>query len=157
MELAKIERLLDAYFEGQTSLEQEATLRTYFTEGEVANHLQAYKPIFEGFVKARNEVSAKELTLPGRSLKIRSWWYGVAALLIVAVTVGSIVFSNSGLTDEEQQALAALKETKKAMLLLSSSLNEGASTVVHLNEFTKGSSAIMHINQFTNTKNKILK
>ncbi len=144
MESAKIERLLEAYFEGDTSLEQEETLRRYFTEEKVAAHFEAYKPMFEGFVHARNEVSGKEISLPERGFKIRPWWYGVAAMLIVAVTVGSFMFSNSGLTNEEQEALAALKQTKATMMLFSSNLN-------------KGTSNITYINQFTETRNRILK
>ena len=31
MEFAKIEKLLEAYFEGNTTLKEEAELRTYFT------------------------------------------------------------------------------------------------------------------------------
>lgn len=157
MESAKIERLLEVYFEGNTTLEQELTLRSYFTEGDVAVHLEAYIPIFEGFVSARNEVSGKEISLPESGFKIKTWWYGVAAMLIVAFSVGSMVFSNSGLTGEEQDALAALNETRETMLLFSSSLNMGTASMAHLNEFTKGTSNILYINQFSEAKNKFLK
>ncbi len=156
MESAKIERLLDAYFEGNTTLEQELTLRTYFTEGDVAVHLESYTPIFEGFVNARNEVSGKEISLPESGFKIKRW-YGVAAMLIVAFGVGSMLFSNPGLTGEEQEALAALKETRATMLLFSSGLNKGTASMAHLNEFTKGTSNILYVNQFSETKNKIFK
>ncbi|MBT8263624.1 MAG: hypothetical protein KJO05_12425 [Bacteroidia bacterium] len=157
MESARIERLLDAYFEGNTTLAEEGTLRDYFTKGNVAAHLESYTPIFQGFVQAKEEVSVKEVTLPESGFRIKGWWYSIAATFLVAVTVGSIVFSNSGLTDEEQEALAAIKETKEAMMLLSSNLNKGTENVVFLNEFTKGSSNIKYINQFTETKNRILK
>jgi len=157
MESARIERLLDAYFEGNTTLAEEATLRDYFTQGEVAAHLESYAPMFQGFVKAKEEVLVKEVSFPESGFKIKGWWYSIAATFLVAVTVGSIVFSNSGLTDEEQEALAAIKETKEAMMLLSSNLNKGTENVALLNEFTKGTESIKHINQFTETKNKILK
>jgi hypothetical protein len=157
MESARIERLLDAYFEGNTTLAEEATLRDYFTNGEVAAHLEPMKPMFEGFVKAKEEVSATEIALPRSGSKINPWWYSIAATFLVAVTVGSIVFSNSGLSKEEEEALAALKQTREAMMMLSSNLNKGTENVAYLNEFTKGTSTIRHIEQFTETKNKILK
>ena len=157
MELVNIERLMDAWFEGNTTLEQEARLRSYFTEGEVAPHLEVYKPMFEGFVMAGKEVSEKEVLLPKEGFSIKPWWYSIAALLVVAATVGGIMFSGSGLTNEEKEALAALKQSKEVMLMLSEGLNTGTASIEHLNEFNKGKSAIAHINQFTKTKNKILK
>ena len=157
MESTRIERLLDAYFEGNTTLEEEATLRDYFTSQEVADHLAPYAPMFIGFVQAQQEVSTSEVTLPQSGFKMKSWWYSIAATFLVAVTVGGIVFSNPGLSDEEQEALAALKETREAMMMLSSNLNKGTENVAFLNEFAKGSSNIKHINQFTETKDKILK
>jgi hypothetical protein len=132
-------------------------LRDYFTNGDVAEHLQSLKPMFEGFVQAKEEVLGSEVSLPQSGFTIKPWWYSIAATFLVAITVGSIVFSNSGLSQEEEEALAALKQTREAMMMLSSNLNKGTENVAYLNEFTKGSSTIMHINQFTETKNKILK
>ena len=42
----KIDELLDKYFEGETSCEEERELRRFFTEGEVPEHLQTYRPLF---------------------------------------------------------------------------------------------------------------
>ena len=38
----KIDELLDKYFEGETSCEEERELRRFFTEKEVPEHLQTY-------------------------------------------------------------------------------------------------------------------
>ena len=48
MELANIESLLDSYFEGETSLDQENILRDYFSSANVAPHLMAYQDLFVG-------------------------------------------------------------------------------------------------------------
>ena len=157
MESTRIEQLMDAWFEGNTTLEQEALLRDYFTSGEVAPHLEMYVPMFEGFVQAKYEVSHQDVSLPKRNPTIKPFWYSVAAMLVVALTVGSIMFSNSGLSQEEKEALAALEQTKEAMYLLSSSLNKGTENVKLLDEFSKGTASINYINQFTETKNRILK
>ena len=42
----KIDELLDKYFEGETSCEEERELRRFFTEEEVPEHLQMYRPLF---------------------------------------------------------------------------------------------------------------
>ena len=148
---------MDTWFEGNTTLEQEAILREYFTGGDVAPHLQMYVPMFEGFVQAKEEVSQREVTLPKEGFSIKPMWYSVAAMIVVALTVGSILFSGSGLSREEQEALAAYNEAKEAMYLLSASLNKGTDNVKILDEFSKGTSSINYINQFTETKNRILK
>lgn len=42
----RIEALLEKYFEGATSCEEERLLRHLFAEGEVPEELQAYRPLF---------------------------------------------------------------------------------------------------------------
>lgn len=42
----KIEELIDRYFEGQTSCEEERELRSFFTKENVPEHLQVYRPLF---------------------------------------------------------------------------------------------------------------
>jgi hypothetical protein len=46
MELNNIERLLEKYEEGQTTLQEEAQLKHYFTTETVAPHLEVYRTIF---------------------------------------------------------------------------------------------------------------
>ncbi len=127
MEFARIEKLLEAYFEGNTSLAEEMELRSYFTAGEVDHRLESYQPIFMGLQVARDEVSQKEVVLPEtRSSNRKVWWYGVAASVAIAIAVAGSVFSEPSLTTQEKEALAAFEDSKKTMLLLSENLNKGA-------------------------------
>ena len=157
MELANIERLLEAYFEGNTTLEEEKVLHEYFTSDKVAPQLGMYQPLFEGMNQARMEVSKKEINLPKPVFARNSWWYSIAAMLVIGITVGGLLFSQPRLTQEERDAIAAFEKTKATFQLLSESLNKGTEDLAYINEFTKGTSSITHINQFTDTKNKILK
>ena len=59
MELANIESLLDFYFEGETSLDQEKILRNYFSSANVAPHLMAYQGLFVGLKNAQKEISKR--------------------------------------------------------------------------------------------------
>lgn len=145
MELAKIESLLEAYFEGNTSLSEEAQLRAYFKQGPVAAHLQQYEPLFKGLEKARGEVSQREIVLPQKpSFKVKNIWYGIAASAVVALFVANYMFSEPSLSQDQKEALTALRESKKAMFLLSENFNKGAEQLAL-------------VNQFTETKNRILK
>jgi hypothetical protein len=157
MESTKIEKLINAWLEGETTLQQEEQLRAYFNGAEVAPQFEAYRPMFVGFAAAALEATDKEVKLPATTNRIKPFWYSIAALLVVAFTVGSIVFSGNGLSKEEQEALAALKQTKEVMLLMSSNLNKGTENVALLDAFSKGKESLKYIDQFNQTTNKFLK
>lgn len=57
----KIDELLDKYFEGETSCEEERRLRRFFTEEEkVPEHLLVYRPLFVYLDKEAVSVTRKE-------------------------------------------------------------------------------------------------
>lgn len=136
MESVKIEKLLEAYFEGNTTLEEENLLREYFNSKNVAAHLEQYTSMFAGFQVAKEERSSRDFTLPkSKSKTNKPWQYAVAALLVVAFGVGSFYFSQPNYTQEEQEALAAFERSKKAMMLLSENLNKGAEQLTLVDQF----------------------
>ena len=85
MELANIESLLDSYFEGETSLDQENILRDYFSSANVAPHLMAYQDLFIGLKNAQKEVSKREVSLPQTSKGSRIWRLSIAAAVVVLI------------------------------------------------------------------------
>ncbi|MBT0608130.1 hypothetical protein [Aequorivita echinoideorum] len=137
MESNKIENLLNAYFEGNTSLSEEKILKDYFNNHRVAEHLLQYKPIFVGLHVAGMEKSKQQLdTFEIKTSGIKPWWYSVAALLIIAFGVGAFYLSQPQLTAEEKEALVAFEKSKQAMMLLSENLNKGAGQLDLVDEFT---------------------
>jgi len=143
MELAKIEALLDAYFEGETSLEQESVLREYFASNNVAPHLAAYQNLFVGLKAAQEEVLEREISLPTTSATPRKWWYSIAASAVVVIGVASLLMPSNQLTAEEQEALTAFNETKETLLLLSKSFNKGTGELAVLDQFTQAKNLIL--------------
>jgi hypothetical protein len=145
MEFANIEKLLEAYFDGNTTLAEEAELRNYFNGSNVAPQFENYRPFFAGIEAARNEVSEREVLLVENTTRTSNkWWYGVAASAAIVIAVAGFVFSEPSISQEEQEALTALNESKKAMFILSENFNKGA-----------GKLAL--VDHFTTTKNRILK
>ena len=61
MELASIEILIEKYFEGETSREEEVTLRKFFTTQQVPVHLQEYQDLFGYFEIKRSETFEKKV------------------------------------------------------------------------------------------------
>jgi hypothetical protein len=147
MELNKIEILLEKYFLGETSIAEENELRNYFSSLDVAQHLEQYKPMF-GYFSHANEQKLKQETplLPipkfrDGDKKRHVAWLSVAASVVVFLGIGAYVFykydnSNKkpdlGTYDDPE---VALKETQKALALLSNNVNVGIESVYYIQEY----------------------
>jgi len=143
MELAKIESLLEAYFDGNTTIKEEVVLRSYFMSDEVAPHLVSYQTMFEGFQMAKQEVSHRDVVLPKEANTSRNWWYSIAATAVIAIGVAGFVFQDSGVSSQEKEALAALKQSKEAMFLLSNNLNKGTEDLAFIDQINKTKKRIL--------------
>ncbi len=113
MDYKYIEQLLERYWEGETSVEEESILRTFFCAEDVPAHLKQYAPIFQmqhhaaqerlsddfdqrmmALVendtqqkKAQSETKAKVISLRSRLVPL----FNAAASIAVFVTVGLAV------------------------------------------------------------------
>ncbi|WP_282055175.1 hypothetical protein [Maribacter luteus] len=128
MELDRIEKLLEKYLEGSTSIVEEKELRAYFAQENVAAHLKQYAPMFQYFSIAKEERYTKELPLKKRSINYK--WLSIAAM---AVLLFGIYFGKE--YQEKKEAEYAYNETKKALTLLADNFNKGTEKVAYLNEF----------------------
>ena len=157
MELAKIEQLLEAYFEGQTSLEQEQELREYFLNEELPPHLEMYKPMFAGFQLAEQEAADFEIELPKEKVN-NFWFYRVAASAVIFLGLAGFYFTqNTGYTEEEQLALESYQEVRATMMMLSKNLNQGAESVQLLDAFNTGTQSMSVLGELDRSKNLIFK
>lgn len=144
MELASIEKLVEKYLNAETSLQEEATLKNYFLEGNVAPHLQEYEYLFNYFAIAKDETFTKTIKLePKKSKKRNLKWLSVAAsvVLLLSVFVGKYKYDENQQRKEAQRIYA---QVSKGLELLSSNLQ-------------KGENAVATLHTYKNTVNKILK
>lgn len=148
MELDKIEKLLERYFEGETTLSEEDKLRTYFSQAEVAPHLEQYTPLFSYFSSSKEEKFTKSIPLAnkGASSKINYKWASVAAIAVLLLGV----YFGKGYQEEKrlerQQARYAYEETKKALDLLAENFERGTEKVAYLNEFVEAKDKVYNKN-----------
>ncbi|MGB5428302.1 hypothetical protein [Eudoraea sp.] len=139
MELDKIQKLLEKYFEATTTVEEEKQLRDYFSQDSVAPHLEQYAPMFAYFSIAKDERFTKQVPLKPRVSYHK--WISIAA---VAVMVFGIFFGND--YREQKEAEFAYSETKKALNLLAQNLERGTEKVAYLNEFEQAKQKIYNNN-----------
>ena len=132
MELDNIEKLLEKYFEATTTAAEEETLRRYFSEENVATHLEQYTPMFQYFSNAKEEEFTKQVTIKPKRNYFK--WASVAA---VAILTFGIYFGNEYREKqlEQEKAQIAYNETKKALNLLAENFNKGTEKIVYLNQF----------------------
>ena len=132
MELANIEKLVEKYENAETSLQEEAILKNYFTQEDVAPHLQEYKFMFAYFDTAKEDTYTKPIKLETIKSKKRNLkWLSVAAsvALLFSVFVGKQQF------DEYQQRKKAEKiyaDLTNGLKLLSTNLKKGEQAVATL-------------------------
>ena len=128
MELANIEKLVEKYLNAETTLQEETTLKNYFTEGSVAPHLQEYAYMFNYFATAKDETYTKTIQLEPKKSKTRNFkWLSVAAsvMLLFSVFIGKQEY-------ERHQAKKQFEQISKGLRLLSSNLKKGEKAVTNL-------------------------
>ncbi|NAS30313.1 hypothetical protein GTQ40_04970 [Flavobacteriaceae bacterium R38] len=145
MELANIEKLLEKYFEAKTTILEEKTLQEYFSQEEVAPHLEDYKSLFQYFSIAKEEQFTKHVPLKTKRNYYK--WISVAAVavLVLGVYFGNQPSKGGGIDPQERIAAErAYQETKRALAMISQNLNKGKEKMLYLNEFEKTKNKIFN-------------
>ena len=102
MVLNNIEKLLEKYDNGETTLKEEQQLKSYFSQETVAPHLEMYKPIFAYCLVNEKEQFTKDVPLKTK----RTFDYTWISVAAVAVLFFGFYFSSPFSQDpsnEEQQ------------------------------------------------------
>jgi uncharacterized membrane protein YukC len=162
MVLDKIEKLLEKYDNGETTLQEEQQLKSYFSQETVAPHLEVYKPMFVYFLQTQKEQYTKTIPLQPKKTYTLYKWISVAAIAVLMFAVYIQVGNQSkGLEDLSQDELMAYNQTMEAFNLLASNFNKGTESVDALSlmstSLNQGTENISYLGEFSNTTNKILK
>jgi hypothetical protein len=146
MALDNIEKLIEKYFEAETTIAEEKELKNYFASPDVAQHLEQYKPLFGYAIQAKQEQF--NATIPLQSEKqTRIVWLSVAASIIVLLGVSLFTFNHYnqpklndfGTYDDPE---VAFRETQKALDLISEHVNKGIGSMNYLNEYQQSKNKI---------------
>ena len=101
LEKVKIERLLEKYFDAQSTLEEEETIRRYFSGKKIDKELSVYKPLFNNFSIER-EMAGIDIKTVKVHFNRRRFLFRLTSFSAVAAVaiIGYIIFS--GRTDSLQ-------------------------------------------------------
>jgi hypothetical protein len=159
MEYNKIRELLEKYWEGETSLEEEEMLRSFYAaeHNDLPADLLEAQPLFRYFTAEAN-LELPELpaisTVIAQLPPVKPWehWMKSAAVFLIAIGLGyagrqyqekqhrmEVVFAQRDTYEDPQQAFAA---TQKALRLLAKNLNKGTSQVQKLSYFNEATERI---------------
>lgn len=163
MVLNNIDKLLEKYENGETSLQEEQQLKNYFEQETVPPHLESYKAMFQYFSVTKEDQFTKDVPLKANTHMYK--WVSVAAVVAlmfgVYTQINKPITSINQLNDEERMAynqtveglqylgLAFNKgsENMEALGLVSSNLNEGTNKMTHIAEFSKTTNKILKTNK----------
>lgn len=142
MEWSEIDSLLEKYFDGETSLNEEQQLRDYFSTQVPEPHLQQYQSLFGYFDQAKFEEYPKQLPIfeTVKPTRNRMLWWSAAASVVVLVGWSTFAFLQTNATEQSdlgtyEDPKVAFEATQKALTLLSSQVNVGIETVQYVEEY----------------------
>ncbi len=140
MALDNIEKTLERYFEGATSLVEEQELKKYFTSADVAPHLQQYQSLFVYFSESKKQTSEVAFSIPRKKRK-QMTWISLTASVVVVLGIGFYIFTTNTMATQSQNLgtfddpEVAFKETQKALAMLSSHVNKGIDTFQYIETY----------------------
>ena len=153
-----IKRLLDRYYDGTTTEEEENTLRTYFNGSDIDASIREESVIFTALQSSEYPVPtgmegrlsrqisqwnslevATQRTI--RHINLR-WVVGIAASMLLLLATGAIVYQNENNSPQTEQdtytnAKDAYAETSKALMKFSKSLNKGIEATENVTNKTR--------------------
>tara|TARA_B100000809_G_scaffold110495_1_gene109079 strand:- start:588 stop:1097 length:510 start_codon:yes stop_codon:yes gene_type:complete len=163
MVLNSIEKLLEKYDNGETSIKEEQELKAYFAQDDVAVHLESYRMMFQYFKTTKQEdLYTKDVPLKTKKSKIYQW-ISVAALLVLSLGIFTTQFGDDkrtlgSLTDEE---LIAYNQAVEVLDLVGSKFDQGGSNMAAFglmsNKLSQGVDKFEHVTEFSETTHKVFK
>jgi len=170
MNIREIEQLLEKFYEGETTLEEEELLRNFFLGSEVPGHLKEHRALFGYYEEERGvelenanfnrsltaaPASAEDgpvvVTMHPRRRKIM-YLTGIAAgILLLAgllFTFRTEVFNGSAASSKKAEAELAMATTREALMIVSDNLNHGLRQMDRLQALDKAMKELETFNKF---------
>jgi hypothetical protein len=162
MVLNSIEKLLEKYDNGETTIKEEQELKAYFTQDEVAPHLESYKTMFQYFKTTKQEdLYTKDVPLKTKKSHIYKW-ISVAALVVLSLGIfNQIGGDKKTINDLSAEEQLAYNQAVEVFDLVGSKFDQGGSNMAAFglmsNKLSEGVDKFEHVSEFSEATNKIFK
>jgi len=150
MEYKEIEEILNRYLEGESTLEEEMRLKEYFSQADIPAEHSEMKELFQYFAEAKQEAAPNfDVSAELNSVIENEWkketrnrfrriaaWAGSAAAVLV-LTFGIFQYMNKPeavIKDTYKDPKLAYAETKRALLLVSRTMNRSTTSLKYLSK-----------------------
>ncbi len=137
MEKDRIDKSLERFYSGETSLEEERELKGYFNSEESSKESNFEAEYFRTQANSRIDRFEGELSFPEKTTRSLYDYvkYGIAA----AVVIGGISLAMVQFQDfqEEQRIQESYLQTKQALTFISLKMNKGKEKIQKLSEFER--------------------
>lgn len=167
--MKNIEKLLEKYWEAETTLEEENRLHAYFNSEQVAQDHLVYQPLFNTFKDQKSvtfsgdvasiigsieeDEAGSTVSKQAKVFSIRRYLPAVAAasVLVFGFVMGfnwlnqnntPTPHQNVVVLDEEAEAQEAYRVTREALALLSSNYNKGNAAIQELGHLKRANQLI---------------
>lgn len=153
MDLKQVENILERYWEGSSSREDEILLRDFFSYAEVPAHLEAYRELFVMQEVNLNPALGKDfdeqlkLKISASDKPETKWTlYRIAAIGLILLITAISVFKADQKTQLAEDTFSnpeeALAETKKAFILIAEAMNKGEEPAQNIIYFDKANEIV---------------
>lgn len=162
MALHNIEQLLEKYDNAETTLAEEAHIKTYFAEENVPKHLEAYRLLFQYVSDSQQEHFTKDVPLQPKRKKVYQWASvaAVAVLMLGAYLQLNQMNRNMTLDDLNHEELLAYNQTMEVFSLVSSKFNKGTDNLGAFKlvsyKLNEGAENLKYLKEFQNTAKNII-
>ncbi|MEO9873127.1 hypothetical protein [Ekhidna sp.] len=127
---SQIDKLIEKYWNGETSLEEERVIKSHFKSNPALNSESHY---FR-YLTSQKSVKYKNSKVVNK----KRAWVSAAATITIGIITAVLVFNDAGkdpfaIDDPEK----ALKATREALMMISSELKEGQNHTLELTKINK--------------------
>jgi hypothetical protein len=166
MNIKEIERLLEKYYEGETTLEEEKVLKTFFSSGDVPLELSVHRSQFLYFaVASEEEISewklGEEMFAEKREISVVSlhssrnrsiYISGIAATVLLLIglvfTFNEDVINNPKGEVSSANPELVFTQTRDILALVSVNLNKGMDKVQYLGKLDQAMQKMQMLSKY---------
>jgi hypothetical protein len=172
MDLQRIKIILEKYYQGETTLDEEKILKEYFRQNNSLESSDPEKQLLNYYDSAKtsipitlkkelNDIIDKEFEREPKqsSIKIIKWISSIAAILIVAIGIFFFKARNSEqlYKDTFKNQTEAYTETKQVLLFISSKMNSKTKSLRYLSNVDISLKQISKLSKIDKSLNSIKK